>query len=69
MIVTVSCEFGYAQYYIGYAAASAVLISGTTGFGVGGAGNISVIAAGSGSSYIVNSSAGSQEFLVTARGS
>jgi len=69
MVVTISCNFGYALYYIGYAAASAVLISGTSGFGVAGAGNITVIASGAGISALTNTSAGSQDFIITSVGS
>lgn len=66
MIVTVSCNFGYALYYIDYT--TATLISGTTGYGVAGAGTITVIASGAGVSALTNASAGSQDFIITSVG-
>lgn len=68
MIVIVSCNYGYGQYYLNYAG-PAVLISGSTGFGVQGGGVISCTTSPAGSNYITNISAGSQQFIVTTSGS
>lgn len=64
-LITVTCDFGYALYFVKNGAV--VLISGTTGFGTMGAGNITLVASGL-SSYITNQSAGSQTIFVTSRG-
>jgi hypothetical protein len=64
-IITISCDFGYAQYFVNFT--TAVLISGTAGFGVGGAGNITMIA-GAGAPYLTNQTAGTQIICATVVG-
>jgi hypothetical protein len=64
MLLTITCNFGYAQYYLNYVGPP-ILIAGTSGFGVQGSGTISVTTSPSGSNYITNISGGSQKFVVT----
>ena len=68
MLVDVIYGGGYAKYFVGYAAASAVLIHGSAAFGVAGAGSITVIASGSGVSSITNVSAGAIVLAVSVQG-
>jgi hypothetical protein len=66
MQVTVSCNYGGAVYFVRYGLAA--VISSTSGFGVAGAGVISLIAGATGGNKLVNVSAGTDTFYVTTAG-
>ena len=67
MIVTVSCNLGYAQYHVNYA--GVMKIAGSDPFGVNGSGSITLLADGAGNSKVSNVSAGHQTIVISTSGS